>query len=466
MKTLKTFSLLKKVLFLVISMSFTVAMAQDKSTECIPAASLDYALSKFKFEDLDVNGNSTKVYSQQDACDKGLLKKAIGAIDYLRQLPQATMQTNFQTVVSKEGSLNFLLKRVHTIQFESLQSEQCTETTGAFVNHDEGGVMHICQIAHKLSPLVFAQVLIHEARHVDGFKHVACKQGYNQDIEFDACDETYQEQGSYGIGVGFLFQVYFGTKNEAVKQQARSEAIQNVLNNFNKSPLGLVNGGLFLDTDDTVSFFDGKTETQLGSFTNPIATISFIDNVPYIFFKNGDITRYDFTREWALREGTLKDSYNKLSQQERNELLDILTNSSEYCFLSPSRVQCSAEGENRFREFNFSQIVPMKFVSKNTYYASDIIVLGADRKSYQLPTSADFAKFKESDLRVRQSAHRYPEVTSYAEMENGTVVGVSSDGFMLEKAKDSQKWTRSKAFGDYKFKKIMPYKWSKKLEDL
>jgi hypothetical protein len=226
----------------------------------------------------------------------------------------------------------------------------------------------------------------------------------------------------------------------------------------------LVKGVVFLDDEDSISFYDGAQETRFGSFSDEVATISFVSNIPYIYFKNGNISSYDFTRDWSYREGALKDNYNKLSQQERNELLDVLTNSAEYCFLSPSRVQCVESGSDKFREFNFSQIIPQKFIAKNTYYSTEITVLGSDRKSYELPESSKFSSTRESDLVVR-TAYK-SAVTTYAEMENGNIIGISPEGYMMERPKGSNKWNRAKAFGDYKFKKILPYKWSKRLESL
>ncbi|UYL09432.1 hypothetical protein B9G69_002445 [Bdellovibrio sp. SKB1291214] len=455
--------LFSKILFLIVSTSFTVAMAEDK-VACLSQDSMQFAFQHFQFEDVDAHGNVIKTYSASDACEQGLFKATIDSIDYIRKVPQKTLPANFQTAVSKEGATNFLTKRIKTIQFEAQDSTNCDIGTVAFVFNREP-IMHICPQAKKLKAMDFSAFLEHEARHTEGHPHVNCTQGVLKSYDGAACDDTYKQQGSYGIGLGFVLQVYFSTENEAVKQQARSAAIQDVLNRFNQLPLDMVKGGVFVDEEDSVSFYDGAHETKFGSMADEIATISFVSNIPYIFFKNGKVTSYDFTRNWNYREGALVDNYNKLSQQERNELLDVLSTSDDYCFLTPSRVQCLLE-TNNFAEFSFSALKPLNFVNVNQSYVSGIIVLANDGKSYKLPKSADFASASESNLQIDKTSYAYPEVTSYAEMANGRVLGISQKGFMMEKVKGSSKWIRAKEFGDYKFKKILPYKWSKRLESL
>ncbi|WP_413587055.1 hypothetical protein [Bdellovibrio sp. HCB274] len=462
MKISKSITLFSKVLLLVVSTSFTVAMAEDQA--CVPEGSVKFAFQNFEFQQMDEYGHVAKTYKEDEACDKGILQATIGAIDYIRKVPNKKIPANFQTLVSKEGPTNFLTKRIQTIQFESEDSTDCSEGTIAFVVAEEP-IMHVCPRAIKLKAMEIAAFLEHEARHTEGHPHVSCSQGILKDFDALACDNTYKEQGSYGIGLGFLFQVYFSTTNEGVKQQARAAAVQDVLNRFNQLPLGMVKGGVFVDEEDSVSFYDGKEETQFATMADEIATISFINNIPYIFFKNGNITSYDFTRNWNFREGPLVDNYMALSQQDRNDLLDVLSNKDEYCYLTPKRVQCTQEDSDDFAEFAFYDLRPQRFVNVNQSYTGGIVVIAGDGKSYKLPKSTQFGSAKESDLTIDTKSHIYPEVTSYAEMSNGRILGVSPKGLMLEKTK-SGKWVRTKEFGDYKFKKILPYKWSKRLEDL
>ncbi|QLY26589.1 hypothetical protein [Bdellovibrio sp. KM01] len=440
------------------------AQAEDTGKECINPELLRYALSQYQFEDINGFGEVTKTYSEMDVCDQGIFKVALQGIDYLRKMPNGKIPSNFQTLISKEGGINFLKKRIKKIQIETADDSDCEESTAArvFFSEADQGIMHLCPSMKKSTPNQAAGFLVHEARHIDGFVHVDCTHGILESTE-GACDNTYQEQGSYGISLGFQFQVYMTTKNEAVKQESRSNIVLGALNNFNKAPLGLQKGGIFLDDDNILAFYQGNQEYRLAEFTDKTIGLTLHAGLPTVFFENGTVTKYDFTREWILREGTLIKAFSGMSPSERAEIEDIYAN-VDNCFLFKNDLKCM-DGDG-FLTYRFNELKPVAFADRYQTWNNSLLLLMSDGKVYSMPKPKDFAATRDADLKVDVKAKTYPNITSFAEMENGYIMGISNKGFMMVKKSKDTPWVRAKEFGDFKMKKIVPYYWSKRLEDL
>lgn len=443
----------------------SAAHAQNNANECINPDLLKYALSQYQFEDVDGSGNVTKTYSEMDVCDQGIFKVALQGIDYLRKMPNGKIPANFQTLISKEGGINFLKKRIKKIQIDSAEDSDCGESTAARVFFHEAaeGIMHLCPTMKNSSPIEAAGFLVHEARHIDGFAHVKCEHGILMSTEGAACDNTYQEQGSYGISLGFQFQVYLTTKNEAVKEETRSNIILSSLNNFNKAPLGLQKGGVFLDEDNILGFYEGTQEYRLAEFTDKTIGLTLHGGLPTVIFEDGNVTKYDFTREWILNGGTLIDSLKGMSASTRADIQDIYAN-KDNCFLFKNELKC-LDGDG-FLTYRFDTLKPVAFSDRYQSWNNPLSILMDNGAVYSMPEPKNFATTRDTDLKVDSKATTYAGITSFAEMQNGSIMGISNKGFMMVKKSKDAKWIRAKEFGDFKMKKIIPFYWSQRLEDL
>ncbi|MBO9667378.1 MAG: hypothetical protein J7501_11265, partial [Bdellovibrio sp.] len=273
----------------ILKISFATAMlgasfAFAAEEDCLPQQDFDLILSKIRVEQKDDNGQVVKTFDQQDRCDKDDFKRWAGAVNFLFKLPRFTdIPSRFQSPVSKEGSASFLTKRIQLMQMETLTMDSCAEGASAYVTKSEVSErkMHLCPIRKNAgTPLTLGSLLLHEARHIEGYSHVHCAKGPQSELSLPACDETYQEQGSYGIGAALFFYVYKGTKNEVLKQEARSMAITASLSTFNKPPLDIKEGALILGEDSKISFYDGQ-ETFIGELEDDVSLILIDQTTPY-----------------------------------------------------------------------------------------------------------------------------------------------------------------------------------------
>ncbi|WP_413560542.1 hypothetical protein [Bdellovibrio sp. HCB209] len=447
----------------------SLGFAESTDQECIPEAEYSFILSKYKVEKIDANDEVVKTYSPNDRCESGAFGTYMNAISYLYKLPKAAkIPSRLQTLISKEGPAQFFEKRIANIKYASQEAESCADGAAGFVSgwdDPKDKIMYFCDLKSYAinTPLAASHLLVHEARHIDGHRHVSCERGQASEFSFPACDKTYQEQGSYGIGVGYFFYVYKSTKNEAVRDEARSLAVKSVLINFIKPPLNITTGAIILGEDNVVSFSDG-VETFLGSFENDIQTM-YVGSDPYLFFKNGEMASYDFNGHWYLQKNTwVSDYYKNLSQGERDTLLDFKSTVFSSCFLWPQYMRCTA-GKGIFKEVRFSTINPVRFYESFDIWHKRYQILDDSGKVYVL--AEDFEDMmSESDRDYHTTKTEFPKLTGFAMLENGFTYGLGKDGFMMRREPKSTKWMRAKEFKEYKFKKLYPFMWSKTLEDL
>lgn len=89
--------------------------------------------------------------------------------------------------------------------------------TGKYIAYFHNGTVVLGKDFFSLSKIEQTLVLIHEARHADGkeFAHSKCPEGFpylsvrspqTMLENMEACDE--RDDGSYGFGAAFLFEVY------------------------------------------------------------------------------------------------------------------------------------------------------------------------------------------------------------------------------------------------------------------
>ncbi|WP_413577870.1 hypothetical protein ACLVWU_05225 [Bdellovibrio sp. HCB290] len=437
------------------------------SAECVNKDSLSKTLSQFKISHLDEDGEVLKDFELEDACVGGAFQAVAEGVQFLRKIPAPkNLPSRYATLISQEGPTKFLNNRIKEIHITWPNDYTCEQGALGYVKSDETeNRMYICNHVniHDYTPLYVAHILVHEARHIDGFPHQQCIQGmFNFDIY--ACDSSYQEQGSYGIGTGLMLYTYKGAKNEALRDEARSNIVLDMTNRFNTLPMELSSGAILQDTQNNISFYDGN-ETTLGEFTDEISVMTSRLGTPYIFFKNGEVSKYLFTKEWPLLEGSLVDNYRKLKRREMNELIDINFDLG-YCFLFPKQMKCLQEG--RFHEFSFSALNPVSFWPQLLGKDTSNAILNDDGKVYTIRDEIKEFVYSENEIlnsSELQIKNRYPGVTSWTMLGNGRILGVSPEGYMMQSVSKG-KWKRAKEFEDYKFKRILPFMWSKKLEAL
>ncbi|QLY26690.1 hypothetical protein [Bdellovibrio sp. KM01] len=439
--------------------------ARAARRSCIESQALDKVLTNFMFVQNDDEQTPIKRYSAKDACDTRDFRGVVDAILFMKNLPAfKSIPEKFKTVLSEQGPTRFLKTRIENIVLETENNQVCAGGAGAYVNQSEHDtkIMHVCPVlvSDRSTPLMAAAGLLHEARHIDGFEHVDCDHGEFLGTAYPACDTTFEEQGSYGIGTAFHLYVYLGTKNEALRDEARANVAIELVRRFNKAPLGIKQGALIQSNDNKISFYDGTKVSLLVELRLDVAASTVKRGFPYFFFKNGQVAKYDFTSDWPMVEGPLVDTYNKLSEDEIADVRDI-TVGSVYCILLSKRVTCYEKGG--MFGFRLYQVNPVNFYLRPEWGPDWIAVRGSDGKISRLPDDpSEFANTSEADLETIENP--YPAVSSFAKLA-GKVVGVSPKGNIVEST-DGTNWSQVKPYTGFKFKKLYPFYWSKKLEDL
>lgn len=434
---------------------------------CHPEGDSEYIFSHYSIMEADEDDKTTRQLSREDVCNNQTLIKIISSIEFLKKMKKSSIPQKYATPITKEGALSFFNKRIKIIKMENPEDSNCDNVTMAYVseNDKKSNSLHVCNNIRKLSPLMAASILLHEARHIDGFPHQTCNHGELLDTKIEGCDEDFKSMGGYAIQLGFLYQIYYGKYSSDIRNEAREFILKLSLERFNTPLPGLKKGGLILDDENSISFYDGKEEIILGSFEDKTSAIALSDIYPVIFFKNGNITKYDFTRDWKVRTGPISDNYKKLNTDEMNDLLDVFISRTEYCFLMPSLIKCSSNKGSELVSMSLKKIQASRFWNSPAYYMNDIRVIGVDGKMHFIPPSILFNEYDESKSFI-DKIEFYPEVTSYAEMENGDIIGISPSGHMLKKSNKNAPWIPAKAFGEYTFKKIIPFYWSPELEKI
>lgn len=91
-----------------------------------------------------------------------------------------------------------------------------------------GNTMYTCPMAltNSFSSLDRASVMMHEARHIDGFPHITCSKGARKGLQ-GACDDRISKGGSYAVTVETYAQLskYAEGIHPALKAYAKSSAI-------------------------------------------------------------------------------------------------------------------------------------------------------------------------------------------------------------------------------------------------
>ncbi|MBC7466987.1 MAG: hypothetical protein H7256_13445, partial [Bdellovibrio sp.] len=216
---------------------------------CLPADGVNQVLQDFNIVQWSSTEGRWDGVRQVDLCQSDdMMNRIVKSILYMQQTPKAGVNSGLQSIVMQEGPLQFFKSRIKTIFVETeAHSRECLMGgVVAYVDLGEHNSMHICPEETKRfsTSLMMSYILLHEARHIDGFGHTKCEHGalgkYDaSSLGSGGCDPDFETQGSYGIGAAFLLDIYQAATDPVEKQAARSNAVIDLMQRFNKLPLGL-----------------------------------------------------------------------------------------------------------------------------------------------------------------------------------------------------------------------------------
>jgi hypothetical protein len=209
-----------KMTTLITGLLITFLGATAFSADCVSKAEMTEIASHFtQFSEL----------AKKDFCFDGTqTSNLISAIMFMRKTPfAADMKKSSDELFSgrfASGWYNYYIGRINDITVQS----SCPKGVAAYVMAFGGRTMYVCPalLTDNFSSLDRASVMMHEARHIDGFPHMMCSHGAREGIQ-GACDNKISDGGSYAVTVETYAQLakYATDLNPALKAYARSSAV-------------------------------------------------------------------------------------------------------------------------------------------------------------------------------------------------------------------------------------------------
>ena len=255
-----------KLSIILAALTLTVSnavFAESDSADCIPQSEMQTIAQHFtQFASLAnaplCNDNSQNWH-------------LISSIMFMRKTQfSANMPVSKDELFSGRFASNwydYFIGRINDLEVVS----DCPKGVVAYVYAFGGNTMYVCPMAltDSFSSLDRASVMMHEARHIDGFPHITCSKGPRQGIQ-GACDVKIADGGSYAVTVETYAQLakYAEGIHPAMKAYARSSAVVYADEAF-ENPVRINRSETLLALTSSLNFYSvnpqsGETK-QLGS---------------------------------------------------------------------------------------------------------------------------------------------------------------------------------------------------------
>lgn len=483
MKLFRLTLVLMLTLMLILILNPLVATAQN-SPECLTQSQADFLFTNFKVSHWDdVQKQLIPITEIPDLCDPAsLIQRLAKAVDFINEL-NAYQDPHSPSVISREGAGHYFKKRIARIEIEPKNSPHCSPGVIAYVYRLEKEVMHICSggISNFESPLMMSYILLHEARHIDGFSHVPCTHGTHRKSDAEdrdgsgSCDSTYEYQGSYGVAAGFMGEIAKFSQDPVQRQQARSTLVVDLIQRFNELPLDIKPGLLAQTNEGEISFFDGSQRTSLLKLPHPQVLLTLRGDLPTFFDPDGSVTSFVFSPTLIETKGDYAWNYAKsYSYSERQSLKDVYYGDlHDYsCLLFDSKIRCGDNFANDPDiEISLGSLQPLQFlISENSVLVNKetLYIATAEGALYPLPPTWSDFKIWSQEARWESSAEKFylSSLVSIAP-NNSLEYAVDFSGRLMKFTPRTKKWSEVEEFKGAQLQKIVgPFFWSQKLEDL
>lgn len=455
---------MKKIVFavsVVLGLS-SLASAQEKAPEapvCLDEARVAKVVKTFTWS--SGRDDDGKVIGYKTLCDAASpFYQAMKAWIMLEDFPLLAMQKDeFNYSVLGKSATGYVRNRVNEFVFDRTDSIGCKrEGVAAYVMNNTPTV-HLCPHLKNFSTYFLMGVLIHEARHVDGYPHSDCRRG-NMKGFAGACDNKYSDGGSYGVGTEFDVRV---SRTEgidpALRAEARANAIESLFNRYNKLPLGLADG-VFAQTDKRGLYFVGPDDTTEVLAETPTGILVNRYGAPAWFdAEKAQAMGTDLVGNMGPAGGTVAEAFRTTYSPElRKALVDLYYGSAYACQLFETEVKCGANKED------FTYALPSKpigFVTYDKYVGINF----EDGKVYVIPTTIEDFKAKDiSKWQVGRPADRY---RYYVSLDTAFGISLEADGRLRTTDGIKQKGVVIPDLDAYRFEKIIgPAIWSPRMKEL
>ncbi len=363
----------------------------------------------------------------------------------------------------------YLTKRIQTIKEVSGDDPECASGALAHVDQDaEPNTALVCpQFFDKAySEYERATVLLHEARHTEGFPHVMCMAG-SKVGRSGGCDERIEDRGAYAVNTEATAKTVLRGLNvsEAERKKLRTHLLT-YLDSFNE-PVGKIgNEAIYLVSQDgkKAYFFDGVSlrPTRLISDTRLVSRSLSLIAVPLDKNDGYGVDAFNKNLSPSVTEGDCILSYNKLPVKDRRPLIEIVVDRQySACIyensimgkITPeggedSRVQLPAAIQSIYTGDELGGNTPDSFFVKTTdqvFYR----VRFTPENTFEVSSAPD-------------TSERFAKLFFF----NNDLTGLSDDGFLMLKNFDTETWNVYPGLEGLRFKSTTrPFLWSQDLVD-
>lgn len=253
----------------------------------------------------------------------------------------------------------------------------CPKGVGAFV-YMWGSTMYVCpmMLSANFTSLDRASVMMHEARHIDGYPHVTCRKGPRSGIQ-GACDTRISDGGSYAVSVETYAQIarYAPDVHPALRAYAKSSAITYADEAFDttvrvgRDPkfVLMTKNKEFVSLDAT----QGYATTALGQAPELGRLIMRAQHMILFPEDKSGQARYVFARgegEIAQQAGDIAADYNSQSPADRAKWVDVHMSAqwTARVFADRVRFQCDPRSDAT-RDVTINGERPKTLVYPNGY---------------------------------------------------------------------------------------------------
>lgn len=434
--------------------SATIADAQqedDLTKGCIQTADLKEIANKFDQFGRYVNTDKEKVCSAelgsdnyQIAASLNLLRKSSPNEPEIKEDDAFTYRA-----IEEKNWWGYFTKRSSKLIIDN----NCEPNVVAYVfGFSNNGAVYLCRPYFESNRSTQASVLMHEARHFDGHRHVACTRG-NEEGNSGACDNRVSQKGSYAISLQTLVGL---SRDEQTSEEERllleSEAVYTAFNKFNKIPQLKMTDYVYLSNDQAEVFMwnvNGETAPKKVAQLNEPAIIQNSFNKFTIYPVDTNVKAYRMGRAFKQRvanPGLYAVHFNELTPEERGEYVSIVYFGDGGLLTKGNNLQTLCNGQdlatkNLDRIDDFSRIITLAESDTDPALKSHLLAKSGD--IYELSCqSRQSSKVNINKVNVTFDARIAENVvesftvsgSQFALLNDGSIIGLSLNGSTYSQA--------------------------------
>ncbi len=445
----------KSVLIGLLILLSTEVRADDN---CLDQAKIDLVQTKIT---LQTDDNATF-----DRCKPGsktyAMLEAILLINSVR-FSDGALGRPFNQDILPNDFWDYFSTRVKTVSNEST----CTNGVLAFVFGGMGdGQVHICPAFYKPEISVYerVQVMLHEARHFAGFRHVTCNRGPRKG-DGGACDETIDEKGSYAVTVEALSKMAMLAQGvpHAKQSMLKLLALTYANETFNTPTRARDLSSFYLVGNDHRGYmYSDKGLIEVAAIENAIFISRTVSLAVFPTDKADAFTVDVFSAKMnpMAAMGTFSAQYNGMPKAGRPAVIDILN----LGYLSAAITSNYIDGD--LKAGNLDRRIPLPWTVKAAFSGTEFGVPDQD-SIYVMNT--DNKVFRVQFLPQSQSSITEVDGSSLAGFLrlaefNGQRLGLNADGQLQVDLGGA--WKPFEALQDKRFSTISrPFLWDEFFED-